>query len=443
VQQATASFDAYNFYLLGRHHFHKRTAPTLQRAVEYFEQAIASDPDYALAYSGLADAYMLLSAGYYGDMSADLAISHALPAAQRALELAPELAEAHTSMGLIRHSQGEFPAAEQAFERAIELNPAYTTAHVWRGLVFTAQGRYREAAASNREAFRLDPLSPIVNTNAGFDSLRFGDEADARARFAAAMEIDPEFPVPYSGMARLHALRGALHEARRWIEQAIEHAPMRSFYLARKGLFLLQLGETPAAVAIIDEACCTSSENKFDADLVIAMHLVRDDAASLGSIADRTCSRFYTVHQRAQAQIALGNFAAARALYEQSPPDAAREIRDVVNDEWIWRLPHVVNYAHLRLVLGDEGARRDLERLLEQLHDLWGQGVVNVETLYWAGSAELVLGREEAALRYFEDAVRRGWRHAWWASRDWNLTALAGNAHFAQVLEQGARSTDA
>ena len=135
--------------------------------------------------------------------------------------------------------------------------------------------------------------------------------------------------------------------------------------------------------------------------------------------------------------------AKARALYEQSPPDALREIRDVVNDEWIWRLPHVVNYAHLRIVLGDESARGDLERLLEQLHDLWGQGVVNVETLYWAGSAELLLGREEAALRYFEDAVRGGWRHSCWASRDWNLTALAGYARFAQVLEQGARSTDA
>jgi serine/threonine-protein kinase len=114
VQQATASFDAYNFYLLGRHHFHKRTATTLQRAVECFEQAIARDPDYALAYSGLADAYMLLSAGYYGDMSADIAISTCAAGARNApLELAPELAESHTSMGLIRHSQGDFAAAEQ------------------------------------------------------------------------------------------------------------------------------------------------------------------------------------------------------------------------------------------------------------------------------------------------------------------------------------------
>ena len=117
VQPATASFDAYNLYLLGRHHFHKRTATALQRAVDYFEQAIARDANYALAHSGLADGYMLLSAGYYGDMPATIAREHALPAAERALALAPELAEAHTSLGLIRHSEGNFAAAEQSFER--------------------------------------------------------------------------------------------------------------------------------------------------------------------------------------------------------------------------------------------------------------------------------------------------------------------------------------
>jgi Tfp pilus assembly protein PilF len=86
-------------------------------------------------------------------------------------------------------------------------------AHVWHGLVLTTQGRYREAAARNREALRLDPLSPIANTNAGFDALRFGEENEAAARFAVAIEIDPGFAVPYSGMAKLDATRGALRDA--------------------------------------------------------------------------------------------------------------------------------------------------------------------------------------------------------------------------------------
>jgi tetratricopeptide (TPR) repeat protein len=131
--------------------------------VAYFEQAIEHDSAYALAYSGLADAYTLLSAGYYGNMPAMRAVTHALPAAQRALELAPDLAEAHASLGLIHHNQGDLVAAQAALERALALNPGYTMAHVWHGLVLTTQGRYRDAEVRNREALRLDPSrrSPI------------------------------------------------------------------------------------------------------------------------------------------------------------------------------------------------------------------------------------------------------------------------------------------
>jgi TolB-like protein len=143
IEPATQSFDAYNLYLLGRHHFHKRTEAALRRAMDCFRQAIDRDPAYALAYSGLADAYSLASTGYYGDVPAEESIANALPAALRALELAPGLAEAHASLGLIRLNQGDHAVAEQAFERAIELNPNYTMAHVWHGLVLTSQGRYR------------------------------------------------------------------------------------------------------------------------------------------------------------------------------------------------------------------------------------------------------------------------------------------------------------
>ena len=256
VSAAPRSFDAYNLYLLGRHFFHKRTEAALQRAVDCFQQAIVLDPGYALAYSGLADAYTLMSSGYYGNLPGRRHVGTRLPAAQRAFELAPGLAEAHASLGLIRENEGNLTAAEQALARALELNPGYPMAQVWQGLVLNAQGRYREAAARNREAFRLDPLSPIVNTNVGYDALRVGDLKEATARFATAMEIDPAFPVPYSGMSRLKARSGDLDEAMRWMDQAIERAPTRAFYFARKGLLWLQKGDVAAATASIETACC-------------------------------------------------------------------------------------------------------------------------------------------------------------------------------------------
>jgi tetratricopeptide (TPR) repeat protein len=362
------------------------------------------------------------------------AVAHALPAAQRALELAPTLAEAHASLGLIHHNQGDLEAAERALARAIELNAGYTMAHVWHGLVLTSQGRYREAAARDREAFRLDPLSPIVNTNVAFDALRFGDEVEAAARFAAAMEIDPAFPVPYSGMARLNSMRGSLQDARRWIDQAIERAPTRAFYLARKGLLLLQLGEADEAAKLVGTACRSSPDNAFDSDLAIAVLIAQDDRAALARVANGTFERAYAASQRAQAHIALGQLEAARALYDQEPPDPRQAIDDVINDEWVWRLPHCVNHAHLRIAAGEDSGRRDLERLLALLQEVESQGIVNVDALYWAVAAHSVLGRPERAIRLLADAIRRGWRHAWWARRDWNLAGLANDARYREEL---------
>ena len=432
----TRSFPAYNLYLLGRHHFHKRTEPALARAVEYFQQAIQQDATYALAYCGLADAYTLLSTGYYGNVPISQSVAHALPAAQKALELAPDLAEAHASLGLIRENEGDLAAAEQALGRALELNPGYTMAHVWMGLVLNARGRYREAAERDREAFRLDPLSPIVNTNVGYDALRFGDLTEATARFTAAMEIDPAFPVPYSGMSRLNALRGDIAEAQRWLDRAIERSPTRAFYFARRGLLLLQQGNMDAAAASINEACCSSPDNEYDSDLVIALYMVRDDRAALRRVADGESQRRFGPAQQAQARIAVGDAAAALELYAQHPTDVHRAIYDLISDDWIWRLPHVVNRAHLRADAGDERGRAELEQLLAALEDVRSDGILNMDALYWAASAHAVLGRRERALAQLEDAVRHGWRHVWWARHDWNMQSLAADAHYRELLDR-------
>jgi TolB-like protein/Tfp pilus assembly protein PilF len=440
VEPATRSFDAYNLYLRGRHHFHRRTESALRRSMDCFRQAIAIDPGYALAYTGLADAYTLASTGYYGEIPAEESLANALPAATKALELAPNLAEAHASLGLIRHHQGEHALAEQALERAIELNPGYTMAHVWRGLVLTSQGRYRDAAARMRDAFRLDPLSPIINSNVGFDALRFGDDAEAEARFSAAIEIDPAFPVPYSGMARLHSSRGSLEAALGWIEQAIERAPTRTFYLARKALILAQLGRLDAAVTAVEAACCDPSGNRFEADLVTGLRVATGNLTALEAIArdDSACS--WAPGQRAQALLALGDRSAALGTYAARPVDPRTAVNDLINDEWVWCLPHVVNYAHLRLAAGDERGRDALQELLDGAEAVLAQGVINVDVLYWIASTRAVMGQKELALQLLEQAVQQGWRHAWWARHDWNWAALAGDSRFLDLLARGGRS---
>jgi len=436
-EPATQSFEAYNLYLLGRHHFHKRTEAALRRAMDCFRQAIDRDPDYALAYAGLADAYTLASTGYYGEIPREESIANALPAATRALELAPALAEAHASLGLIRHNQGDYALAESALERAIELNPNYTMAHVWHGLVLTSQGRYREAAAHMRDAFRLDPLSPIINANVGFDALRFGDTVEAEVRFATAIEIDPAFQVPYSGMARLHAARGMPEEALRWIDQAVARAPTRTFYLARRALILAQLGRIDAAVAAIEAACSNPNGNRFEADLVAGLRVVTRNRAAIEAIANHECSAWAPA-QRAQALLALGDRTAALRVYDADPPDPRGEINDLIADDWVWRLPHVVNHAHLRLAAGDAHGRDTLRELVTRADEVRAEGIVSVDALYWVASAHAVMGESEQALDRLDEAVTRGWRHAWWARHDWNWAGVADDSRFRDLL---ARAT--
>jgi adenylate cyclase len=421
---ATQNFEAFNLYLRGRHYFHKRTDAALHRAVQHFEQAIELDPGYALAYSGLSDAHILLSSRYYGNRSREDTVARALPAARQALELNPTLAEAHASLGLVYENKGELETAEASLRRALQLNPGYSMALVWYGLVLVQQGRFEEAAQRDQEALRLDPLSPIINVNVGFDALRRGDTQQARSSFATAVEIDPDFPVSHYGLARAHALARQFDDARREIDEAIRCAPGRAYYFAQKSLILLQAGESEAAAQAVEEACCLSPDNPLDADLVVAHVMARGDPDELSRIARDDSARKFSAGSRAQALIALGKYDAARELYESVALDPDTELRRLVTDDWVWRLPHVINRAHLRLLAGDERGREELEQLLTGLREIADQGIISPLARYWAATASALLGRAGPANRLLDEARASGWSHEWWERLDWNARSL-------------------
>lgn len=417
-------FEVYNAYLLGRHHFHRRSEQSLLKAAQCFEQAIALDPDYALAYSGLADTYVLLGARYYGTASTAETVARAEPCARKALEITPALAEAHASMGLVQLNRGEAALAASSLARALELNPGYTMAHVWYGLALTAQGRYRDAAASNRDAFRLDPLSPIVNTNVGFDALRFGDFAEAEARFRTAIEVDQGFAVPYSGLSKIAMDSGDIGAATRWIDSAIERAPTRAFYRSRKALLSLQAGDLDGAAAQADEANRLAPGEVFDCDFQLALHMARADRDAVARIASGGCGPDYSSDAVAQARIALGELDAAREIYERHPPDIDRLIHEILNDDWTWRLPHAVNYAHLLLSIDADRGRARLNSVLAACDRVLADGIVSGNLTYLAATALAVLGHQEQAQGRLAEARRLGWSHEWWRRVDWNAREL-------------------
>ena len=424
----TESFEAYNLYLRGRHHFHKRTEPALTRAIECFRQAIEIDADYALAWSGLGDAWTLISTRYYGDLPVDESVAKALPAALRAIELAPQLAEAHATLGLVRENQGDLDAAEESLKRALELNPEYSMALVWYGLVLVGQGQFREAERCNREALQLDPLSPIINVNAGFDALRYADFARAKASFQAAVEIDPAFPVAHYGLSCAFARQKDLEAALRCIDAAIELAPWRTYYQTRKGLLLLQMERLEEAARQLLDACCKPPYNPMDTDLVIALHMVQQDHDSLVRVARGETRYEFTAAQRGQAYVGLGDLEAAREQYAAAAIDQEQELIDLVTVDWVWRLPHVINRAHLRLQAGEVRGNDELEQLLTGLKAISDQGIVSPLATYWAAGANAILGRTQVAGELLALARKQGWQHSWWERMDWNIGSLRNSS---------------
>src|SRR6516162_4254867 len=211
--QPTSDTTAYELYLKGRLLWGKRGADNIRQAIAFYEQAIARDPNYALAYSGLAEAYVILP-NYTAVVAPREAFSKAKAAALKALQLDNKLAEAHTALADVLFDDFDMAGSISEFQRAIALNPNYATAHQWYGCdPLRALGRFDEAIAEGKRAVELDPLSPVINSDLGqtLSVARRYDEAIAQ--FHKTLEIDPTFWVAHSALGGALERKGDLPAA--------------------------------------------------------------------------------------------------------------------------------------------------------------------------------------------------------------------------------------
>ncbi len=196
----TSNLEAYNAYLRGRFFWNRRTEESLIQAIALFEQAIAIDSGYALAYSGLADSYSLLA--WYGSMQPDEAAARARAAVETALALDSTSAVAFTSLGFILAVyEWDWTAAEAAYRRAIQLNPGYATAHQWYGGLLFAVGRFEEGLAEVRRALEFDPIAAIINSNLGQFLVIAGKPEESIMQLTQVAELDSTFQASNIGWA--------------------------------------------------------------------------------------------------------------------------------------------------------------------------------------------------------------------------------------------------
>jgi len=215
--------QAYEAYLKGRYFWNKRTGDDLQKAVEYFSLAIERDPNYAQAYSGLADTYALLGDWEYGVLAPREALPQAKAAAVKALQLDNTLAEAHTSLAFcLDVFDWDLASADGEFRRAIELNPGYATAHHWYAWHLSLLGRNNDAIAEMKKAQNLDPVSLIINADLAELLLiaHFTDESIERSR--KTIEMDANFPLAHNQLAVAYLQRNRIDEAISELQHAVQ-----------------------------------------------------------------------------------------------------------------------------------------------------------------------------------------------------------------------------
>jgi TolB-like protein/DNA-binding winged helix-turn-helix (wHTH) protein/Tfp pilus assembly protein PilF len=215
--------EAFDLYLRGRYAWNQRNVEGFKKAVEYFNQAIEKDPNFALAYSGLADCYTLLT--LFGEGST---IAEAKAAAEKALQLDSTLAEAHTSLAAVKILHDwDWQGAEQEFHRAIELNPNFAQAHHWYGnLLLDPQGRHDEAIAELQRAQELDPLSLIIQADTGFAYFLAGRYDVALQAYQKVVAANPNFlPVHYY-LTQYYLQTG---EYDLWLKESVANARLAGY----------------------------------------------------------------------------------------------------------------------------------------------------------------------------------------------------------------------
>ena len=248
VKPPTANVQAHDLYLRGRYFWNQRSSEGIRKAAGYFEQAIALDPNYALAWAGLSDALALRSD--YDTGSAPRTLPKAKEAAQRALQLDPGLAEAHASLGLVAHFDFDPPTAMREYRAALDLRPDFAMARKWYADELAITGSAQEARTQYEQALRDDPTSLIVNYSVALAKMFDRDYESAGRLFRKTLEMDPTFAPARAGLAELYALQGNYDQALAEIDSFLPDSCLRKIFRAA---VLIQAGRRSEARALARE----------------------------------------------------------------------------------------------------------------------------------------------------------------------------------------------
>ena len=251
TKASTADPEAYQAYLKGRYYWNRRTAENLKKAIEQFKVATDRDPNYALAYAGLADCYILLN--QYAGTPMTETVPQAKAYATRAIAIDDQLAEPHTSLGAVNEMSWQWTEAEPEYKRAIELNPNYATGYQWYSNFLKNLGRYDEAAVMIKRAHEIDPLSSAISGNLSRMYLLQNNYDASIENTLKIIELDPNFSSAYQYLGLSYLKQGRNAEAVASFEKAVELSNRAGETLMCLGYGYAVTGKHTEAMAIVKE----------------------------------------------------------------------------------------------------------------------------------------------------------------------------------------------
>jgi len=279
VDIPTQNLEAYDLYVKGRYYWNKRTVNDMLQSLTYFKQAVEIDPEFAQAWSGIADTYSMLSA--YNYMSSTEGHSMAKEAANKAIKLDYRLAEAHTSLGWVyAFYDHDWKRSREYFDLALNYEPSYSTAHHWYAWMLAAQGKFELAEQHIQMARSFDPLSSIIMASAGWMSYVSGTYQRARDLFKSAIELNPDFPRSHFWMGHNYMVNQQYDSALFHLEKAVKLSERHPQYLSSLGYCYGAAQQTEKAKNILREIM-EISEKQFVTNFDIGLALLGTDQEAL------------------------------------------------------------------------------------------------------------------------------------------------------------------
>jgi TolB-like protein/Tfp pilus assembly protein PilF len=437
----TKNMAALEEYFAGRQNLATRTVLALEKAQAQFEQAIELDPDFALAYVGLADSVVLQNV--YGSLPEEEMLIRAEPLLHKALALDENLGEAHASLGSINYHVKKFEVAEVAYKHALELNPNYSQTYLWYGsLLIDGFDRVMESFAMTSKAAELDPLSCTINTNLGVVHDVLGDFDAAVSQYHRVIDIDPTYAVVYPLMGFVYwEGHGNLVAAQPWFIQGIERSPASPNYPAYIGVLYLDLGDDKQAAQWIDKAIELGATTYRPNVAKALLALYRGDDQAIATYAAKAMEYRPNVWWGWAALAQLRNDDLRANRPEQALERYEREFPALADTEGIQ-----VNRTNFRvaidysLVLARSGNQQRANDLL----DLCMKFINTIPRMgqegYWIADAAIhaLRGDTQAALTALRDAIDQGWRANWWyfLKHDPNFDAVRDEPEFQAIVEE-------